>query len=71
MAASVLMGTVDPRFPLTRRGTLRGSWVVLVTRGLIRGAKEGDPCSSGRARAQGGIDYMLGGWTGEMENCAW
>lgn len=71
MAASVLMGTVDPRPPLTGRGTLRGSWVVLVTRGLIRGATEGDSCSSGPAKAQGGTDYKLGGWMGEMKNHAW
>ena len=70
MVASALMDTVDPGLPLTGRGALRRSWAVLVTGGLIRGAKVGESCSSSRARAQGGTDHMLGGWMREMDNRA-
>lgn len=70
MVASALLDTVDPGLPLTGRGALRRSWAVLVTGGLIRGAKEGESCSSSRARAQGGTDHMLGGWMREMDNRA-
>ena len=40
--ASVLMDLVDPGLPLTGRGALRGSWVVLVTGSLIREPKKGE-----------------------------
>ena len=68
--ASVLMDLVDPGLPLTGRGALRGSWVVLVTGSLIREPKKGGSCSSSWARAQGGMDHMLGGWMREMDNRA-
>ena len=51
--ASALLDTVDPGLPLTGRGALRRSWAVLVTGGLIRGAKEGEPKKGSRAQAAG------------------